>query len=393
VDDIADMAPDAERTLAERALRRRYGLVRLRTGTLLAGSDRSHVTRFAVADGPDALPETIIVKRTLGMGKADDVPSRPDSPTVRFLNEWSSLTFLGEIASDPPIAPRLYGDDRVEGVLVLEDVGDVTTLGGSLLGDDPVVAETDLIAWATTLGRLHARTASQVDRFREIRNAFGWLNPGFGSAWLAPTIHAMLDAADVAPVAGLDADVATVEAAFTDPRDFAVLIHADPCPGNWVRSGSSNRLLDFEYSGVGHALLDGAYARMPFPTCGDTGRLPDEVIRKLETAYRSELGAGCPAARDDDRYHRAIAEACAFWLLLLCHWFPLADLLRNDRPWGRATMRQRLVIRLEVAAKSADKAGHLEALGQVAKTLAVKLDSRWDGVVEPLSLYPAFEAS
>jgi hypothetical protein len=181
VDDTSNMTLDAERALAERILTGMYGRVRLGSGTLLAGSDRSHVARFAAEDGPGELPETIIVKRTLGMGRAGDVPGQPDSPTVRFFNEWASLAFLGEIAGDPPIAPRLYGSDRAEGVLVMEDVGDVMTLSGSLLGDDPVAAETDLLAWATTLGRLHGRTASQVDRFQGIRNAFGWPNPGFGS--------------------------------------------------------------------------------------------------------------------------------------------------------------------------------------------------------------------
>lgn len=380
-----------ERQDAERVLAAEIGGVRLGEGTLLEGSDRSRIARFAVLDGPSHLPATVIVKRTLGMGGGDDLPDRPDSPTVRFFNEWAGLQYLGEIGSDLPLAPRLYAGDRDAGLLVMEDLGAVNGFTDVLLGVDRAAAEAALVAWITTIGRLHGQTLSRTGRFRQIRDSLGSPDPGFGVRWIAPTFHAMLDAVDIRPGKALGVDLAALEAVFLDPGDFSAFIHADPCPDNWAASGETHRLIDFEYSRIGHALLDGSYPRALFPTCWCAGRLPERVARKLEATYRAELAGSCIAARDDRRYAQAVAETCTHWMILLCHWFPMADLLREDREWGLATIRQRLLTRLDAVTVATAEARHLETVGELARALSGELHERWDGETEPMPLYPAFQ--
>ncbi len=164
--------------------------------------------------------------------------------------------------------------------------------------------------------------------------------------------------------------------------------HSDPCPGNWFRTGNSDRLLDFEFAGIGHPLLDGVYGRVPFPTCWCIGRLPEHVTQAMERAYWTELGHGCLAARDDARYARAVA--CAYWMIQLCHCSPLPKLLEEDFEWGTATIRQRLLVLLDVVTQGTRESGHLEAIGEQAEAMSRTLHDRWNPIVAPLPLYPAF---
>jgi hypothetical protein len=387
------MEIDSVRDAAARVLAEMYGDVRLDDTTPLDGSDRSAVLRFSVAGGLPGAPSSIVVKRTVGLGDEDDDPSHPDSPTIRFFNEWASLQFLGEVVPDRPVAPRLYGGDREAGILVMEDLGPVIGLAESLLGDDPAAARADLVAYSTTVGRLHARTAPHVARFNQMRDALGPPHPGFGEAWIVPAFHATLDALGLSPTPTIDDDLAILAASMADPGPFAALIHTDPCPGNWTRLDDGDRLIDFEYSRIGPALMDGVFGRVPFPTCWCVGVLPEPVANAMAHAYRTELARGCPAALDDVLYARAEVEACAFWLILLCHWHPLADLFEEAREWGTATIRQRLLTRLEVVAEVTTAAGHLIAIGELAGVMRQALRERWAGEVTPLPPYPAFRTS
>ena len=134
--------------------------------------------------------------------------------------------------------------------------------------------------------------------------------------------------------------------------------------------------------------MDGVYGRVPFPTCWCVGMIPEDVAGEMDRAYRQELSRGCPAALDDQRYARAVAEACVFWMILLCHWHPLPNLIEEDREWGPGTIRQRLLVRLAVAAGVTADAGHLTAIGEMAGVMAGVLHERWDADVAPLPALP-----
>ncbi|HEV2065527.1 MAG TPA: phosphotransferase [Thermomicrobiales bacterium] len=377
---------------AERVLSEAFGAVRLDAGTLLDSSGRSNLFRFSRLSGSDSAPASVIVKRAAAMGDEAYDPDQPGGPASRLFNEWASLQFLGEMAPDPPLAPRLYGGDREVGILVMEDLGhSAEGLPDRLLGDDSVAAEADLVAYATTVGRMHGRTVGYVARFHELRDALGPSGPDqLGHDWIPSTFHAMVDALALTAGPAVDDDLTLLMASLASPGEFTALIHADPCPDNWLRTGSTDRLLDFEFGRVGHALLDGVYGRVPFPTCWCIGRLPEHVTRTMERAYRTELARTCSAARDDARYAQAVVEACAHWMILVCRWSPITKLLEADQEWGTGTIRQRLLARLEVVARVTREAHHLEAIGELAEAMSRDLHGRWELEVVPLPLYPAF---
>jgi hypothetical protein len=108
----------------------------------------------------------------------------------------------------------------------------------------------------------------------------------------------------------------------------------------------------------------------------------------MESAYRAELVKGCPEARDDSVFETALVRVCAFWLLntLGRH---LDGALREDRTWGIATIRPRLLARLEAFLTIAGELGQLPAVRGMAERLLEVLRERWSEA-QPLPVYPAF---
>src|SRR5262249_43989831 len=137
-----------------------------------------------------------------------------------------------------------------------------------------------------------------------------------------------------------------------------------------------------------HALTDGMYGRLPFPTCWCVNRLPSEMTVKMETTYRAELATTCPEASDDALFHREATAACAAWLLTTLEW-SFEETLQEDNTWGISSLRQRFPLRLHNFADTTEHWGHLTVLGRTARDMAARLEALW-GDVEPMPLYPAF---
>ena len=393
---VAD--PRAARLVAERILAAAWGgPVRLDVGTYLRDND--HVQRCRVLEGPRGVPASVVVKWGF------------DDPRYAFLffDEWAGLRFVGDVIRDEPVAPRLYGGDAPRRVLVLEDLGQVDDVEAALLGDDPAAAEVLLVGFWSTLGRLHAGTCGRAVDFAAVRAALGLpaqprdtsgytvLGPPLVEApdppygWLAPALYNVA-ALGVAPAPGIADELAALRAALLDPGPFLAYTHGDPCLSNALRVGSTVRLIDFEVGAPRHALVDGVFGRMLFPTESTVYRLPPPTLHRMEAAYRAALVPGCPAAADDAQYARAIAVGCAFWALVVCRWYDLPGLLREDRVWGTATLRQRVLLRLDAAARAAE-AGDFPALGATFAAIAARLRALWPPEVDELALYPAFRYS
>ena len=79
---------------------------------------------------------------------------------------------------------------------------------------------------------------------------------------------------------------------------------------------------------------------------------------------------------------------CAFWLLNTLGWH-LDGALREDRTWGIATVRSRLLGRLEAFLALAGALTQLPAVQGLAERLLEVLGERWPEA-PPLPLYPAF---
>jgi hypothetical protein len=189
---------------------------------------------------------------------------------------------------------------------------------------------------------------------------------------------------------GLDGDAALrdeldeLASAFAGAGPFQAYIHGDPCPDNVLWTAAGPRLIDFEAGGIGQALLDGVYGEMAFPSCWCANRVPDPVVRRMETSYRHKLARGCPAATDDRLFDVAYAAACVAWLLVI-----LRVAGRPDSRWGIASVQQRLAYRAERVARVCAERRCLPAFGRLAESITVWVRGRLPDL-EPLPLYPAF---
>jgi hypothetical protein len=383
------LAAAVEETLAEAW----GGRVSLDREVVLRGSDRSRVLRFRVREGPAAAPASVIIKHVQGdeNERYDPDNAPPFTPAWRFFNDWTGAQFLSAVADDPLLCPRFYGGDRGNGFVALEDLGEGDSLAEVLLGDDPARAEQALLALAATLGRMHAATIGREAEYQRLQDALGARSPGNPGQSSSPynSFREGCGALGIALTPGVAAALEAVAAAMREPGPFLAYTHGDPCPDNNRYADGRLRLFDFEYGAFRHALRDGVYGRVPFPTCWCVNRLPPDVPPRMEAAYRQELVKGCPEARDNDCFHRAVVEASAHWTFDTIGWH-LSHALEQDREWGIATTRQRVLVRLDNLAALTGQLGHLEELGETAQEIAARLRALWPSEADAMPLYPAF---
>jgi hypothetical protein len=385
---------------AEQGLSEHFGsLIRLSEPQPLSGSNRSRVSRCRLLEGPSAAPGTVIIKRAGGAENDEDEYNPEDSPPMipawRLFNDWAGAQFLSSLPGETPLAPRFYCGSRALGFIVIEDLGDGESLSDILLARDAIRAEAGLLAMAATLGRMHAVSAGRFEEFAALRTALGPANLTDRS-YLATDLREYLEqvrnacgAIDFPLPPALNQEVEAIATTIEQPGGFLVYTHGDPCPGNDCCSAGALRLFDFEFGLFRHALLDGVYWRVPFPTCWAVNRVPPRLVHRLDELYREELAKGCAAAHDDEPYHRAVVEACAYWTLRTTGWH-LPGALKEDEQWGIASRRQRVLARLRAFAEtSAEFNNHLPAIAGTCRQLAQRLQTLWPEV-EEMPLFPAF---
>ena len=100
--------------------------------------------------------------------------------------------------------------------------------------------------------------------------------------WIAENLTQACASVGVPPIGGLDEDISRIVAFSTEMGPFSAFVHSDPFPGNDVMNGDKCMLVDFEYAGFNHALIDGCFGRFHFPTCWRINRLPDSVVAGVE---------------------------------------------------------------------------------------------------------------
>ena len=374
---------------AERLLGRTLGReVRLADVTRLSDVDRRNLL-LRCRDLSGEPPGNFIIKKVVAETYAPEDVASWDMR--RFFSDWGGAAFLSA-SLDPPRSPRFYGGDYSQGFFVLEDLGDQRSLVEPLLEDDAASAEKTLLSFSVSLGAMHAATIGESARFEELLRSIG---PQVGICARAVTglhdlgkVRTSLDALGVIEEPHFSNDIEEVVSAIENPGPFFSYIHGDPCPDNMSWSGEALRLIDFEFGGFGHALMDGAYGRMLFPTCWCANRLPTDLVSRMESTYRRQLVGGCPEAEDDRVFEAALARVCGYWLLAtLSRSLPRA--IEADSMWGIATIRQRLFARLEAFITTAEAFGQLTALRATAARLLEVIRKRWPDT-RPLPLYPAF---
>jgi hypothetical protein len=239
--------PPASLALAEQILARQFGgnLRLVLQPSPEGGSRRSILRRCQVLDGPSAAPPSVILKQVnLVPGQVFSIDT-PGDPAQTFLNEYTSLAFLTQLAGEghQPIAPRLYGANSATGLLVMEDLGQGQSLVQPLLGDDRAAAEAALDTYFRTLGRLGALTHPHRARYWEIRDRLGpptphrWPSMANELASLQRHLDTVCTATGITPAAGVAADLAEAARFNAAPDMFAALSQSDTCPDNCMREG------------------------------------------------------------------------------------------------------------------------------------------------------------
>lgn len=378
---------------AEAELVRTVGrAVRLGDAVRLSDEERRNLL-LRVHDVAGGAPSSFIIKKiVVDAYDADDLESWD---TRRFFSDWSGAAFLSA-ALDRPRTPRFYGGSYEHGFFILEDLGEHRSLVEPLLEEDAASAEKALLNFAECLGSVHAGTIGKyADLEQRLRNIKPHL-AGFGAAaselrHRLEQLHSGLEQLGLRIEPGFSRDVDAVCAAIDAPGPFFAYIHGDPCPDNVFWNGQELRLIDFEFAGFGHALLDGVYPRMMFPTCWCAKRVPAELVSKIERVYRAELAKGCQAARDDRLFESALATACGYWLLMTLS-RGLTRALEVDQSWGIATIRQRVFARLEAFLTIAEECGELPALRGMSNRVLDVLPKKWPDT-PLLPLYPAFSGT
>ncbi|HEU5367780.1 MAG TPA: phosphotransferase [Ktedonobacterales bacterium] len=366
------------------------GAIRLGEGHNLGGSARTRVLRFPVLEGPPSAPANIVVKQSTS--EVFDPTSADDAAWLLF-NDWASLEFLSQIAAPVPLVPALYGGDRQGGFLIMEDLQPKTRLDHLLLGNDPDAAEAGLIAYAEVHGRLHALTINRRAEYLRIRERLGpaaSANSYYSYRWLPAALQEIAALLDVPIQPGALEELEGLRAALVTPGPFLTLVQSDAAPDNFLWDGETWCLIDFEGARYTHALLEGAYCRMPFPTCWCVYRLPEALIQRMEARYRAELSKSCPAAANETLFYRGLVEACLTWALSFHRMMrPLEKMLEQDRCLVALTDRQRFLLYLNTAAHASETFEHLPSVGRTVHQFARRLAQRWPEAVDP-PYYPAF---
>jgi hypothetical protein len=336
-----------------------------------------------------SFPRTVIIKHA---GSKGFDPGNTDAiDTQRFFGDWAGAQYLSQVCAEPH-GPRFYGGDLQMGFIVLEDMGKHRSLVQPLLEGDRPAATRALLAYARRLGRMHAQTMGREAEYDAILRA---LNPAArqrSSEERNQQLNTLIDKAE-APLAGIGMELSPAVrsemghtyAVMYGPGPFRTFIHTDPCPDNMFYDGDALRLIDFEWARFGHALQDGLYCRVPFPTCWCSNRVPPEVVAQVEQAYRRELAVACPAALDDALFNDAVIDVTAFWGIDSLRW--LEETLKEDNEWGIAGVRSRILTRLGTFLEVAE--ARLPALQALCGQMLDILSRRWPDV-QPLPVYPAF---
>ena len=352
---------------------------------LTAEGRRNVILRCAVAGAPDGGPTSVIIKQAAG-----------DDPHGRLFSDWAGAEFLDGVAGTSRHSPRFHGGDRGLGLVVLEDLGDHRSLVEPLLGGDAAGARRALERYTARVGAMHADTIGQAARFEAIARAIDpqWATDVDASCRRqaaalrerASALAGLLERYEAPAATGLAADLDAICEAVADPGPFLAYIHGDGCPDNVFYDGERLRLIDFEFGKFGHALRDGVYGRMQFPTCWCANLVPGAVVDSMERSYRTELARGCPAAQDDRSFAAAVAMMCGYWLV---HSLPrsLELAIDEDPQWGIATLRPRVLTHLETFVAAGFE--RLPGLRGTAEGLLATLGRRWPDA-RPLPLYPAF---
>ena len=360
--------------------------LKLGDAEVLSEDRRRNFIARAVARYADGRARSVIVKAT--RASTYDPAAANVLQSSGLVKEWVACAFLASRAPGRGHGAALLAGDVSNGIMVFEDLGaHLRSLVDPLLTGTAEQAERALDLYATAVGRLHADTIGCLDAYHQTFEAvFGSGRPRRAPGWRLEKEAELVTQriGGTPPASELD----LLSSRLLDPGPWLTLIHGDPCPDNSLLSDTGIRLIDYEYARPSHALLDGIYWRMGFPTCWCAGRIPADVAARIDVTYRVELGKSLPQALDDRVYGIELTYMSAVWLFTCLSWRLDEALARDDR-WGIWSVRGRLLWYLEAVIEMTDIAQVLPGINRVAQGWLLELRRRWPDAV-PLGRYPSF---
>lgn len=324
---------------------------------------RVHLDVGSGGASADEVPRSVIVKWIR------DDPSGRRSDPAQAGAERASLVFLESRGLD--VAPRWLGSDDGTASVVIEDLLDHVPLAELLRARDPAATD-GLVAFATTLGSLHAATAGSAGEFAalhrlgpaDLERARRWV---LGGGWNWELVD--LAQLGVAATPGTQVEMERVRRALLDEGPFTALSNGDAGANNAMVSLAGTRIIDWEHGGFRHALLDAVCLHVPSPIWVSVA---DPVPLGVADAYRRALAAGVSAAEAEE-YELALAAACT---AAACERLLRVPLLDARAPGH--TSRPQLVATVEAAARCIRAVGSpLPALAGWLEDVAAALRRRW----------------
>lgn len=360
------------------------GMIKFDKVQVLSDDNRRNFIARAAAHYPDSSVRSVIVKAT--RSPTYDPSDENVLLSSGLVKEWVACALLA--ARDRGHGSALLAGDVASGLMVFEDLGEhLTSLVDPLLKGTAEQAEQALVLYAKSLGRLHSDTVDCLNAHHEtLESVFG-----SGRSRRVPGWHVEKDAELIVDRIGGTPpanELALLSSQLTNPGPWLTLIHGDPCPDNSLLVGERICLIDYEFSRPSHALLDGIYWRIGFPTCWCAGRIPADTTVRVDAVYRTELGNSIPLALDDAAYRIELAYMSAAWLFSSLSW-RLDQALLRDAEWGIWSIRGRLLWYLEAVIEMTNAASVLPGINWAAQGWLSELRKRWPEAT-PLGLYPAF---
>jgi hypothetical protein len=386
---------DAAVQAAESVLTQRFGsAISLVDAEDLAGSGPATVVRARVASSPFALPRTLVIKHY-------PHPAPPGGPDP-FAREAASYQLFNTLPPDERVCPELLAHSGDARVLVIDDLGPVPTLEDKLRGSDSRAAETALLSWARSLGRMHFTTAGREADFNALLRRLSRAR-GAGGAHAGSAADA-LPQADALSQENLHELPAMLRETFGVATPLTVLEVAqragerarsasyrafspvDLWPDNNLVTSAGVRFLDFERGRSRSALTDAAQLRVPFAASPNPLALPPGMSEAMIAAWRAEVTGLWPALADEDTLSVYLLDT-QLVLVWLSTWRDLPELtgVRGAAHTGRAAA---LVSWWRELARQAGRCG-LTAVAEHAGAVAGALHCRFGPRLE-LALYPAF---
>jgi hypothetical protein len=365
------------------------GMVKIEEMKPLSNEERRNFVGRARAIDENGRIRSIIVKAT--RSPSYDPAAADALENSGLVREWVAAAYIAARAPGRGHGSAFLSGDVSCGLVIFEDLGtDLASLVDPLLRGTAEEAESALTLYATALGRLHADMADCLASHHEMfQSVFGVGRPRCRSGRrVEKEAEAVVDRLGGAPPAS---ELELLSMRLADPGPWQCLIHGDPCPDNALIVDGSMRLIDYEHARPSHALLDGIYWQIGFPTCWCAGRVPADVTSRIADVYRAEIARVMPLAGDEAAYRAELAYVSAIWLFGCLSWH-LDAALKDDSTWGIWSIRGRLLWYLQAVIEMTACQNVLPGINASARGWLSELQRRWPDSL-PLGFYPAFATS